>query len=593
MIAEQPSRLDPVTLEVLRNALPAIADEMSVDLQRTSYNMMIYEIRDYCCALLDVDGRLISQNIGGVSHFVADLGVVIKDGVERFGRDGFAPGDVILMNHQRVAGQHLNNVCVYTPFFVNGELTAFAIVRAHWGDVGGMSTGFGAMTLISDPWMEGLQFDQVKIYEAGVPDKKIIDFICINIRYPDSSMGDLRSQIAACKLAERRLEELYERYGGDTISTAVERIFDETEAKCRIVVDGIPDGDYEAESYLDNDGADRTSTVPVKVRVSIRGTDMTIDLTKCSLERKGAMNARTLAGPYIAYKGITGPLEPVNEGSFRALKVEIQEGNMMMARFPAPMAGWSRMLPTVVDTILMALAPAMPERTPAAHMGTLGGGMALFGHDPSKRTDFVLQTIEGGGWGARPWEDGESASVSVCQGDVRNSPIETIELKTPVRVDRRALRNGSAGAGKFRGGLGMITQMTNLSEGRWSLSNNGRRKLPPWGLFGGTSGEKSVNRVRRPGDDVFTDEDPARLLCAPGTSVIVETAGGGGWGDPYERDPASVRDDVIEEFITADAACGEYGVVLDAAGNVDERATQELRAKPRAATNGHTNGASA
>jgi N-methylhydantoinase B len=583
MIAEPLTRLDPVTLEVLRNALPAIADEMSVDLQRTSYNMMIYEIRDYCCALLDADGRLISQNIGGVSHFVADLGVVIKDGVARYGRDGFAPGDVLLMNHQRVAGQHLNNVCVYTPFFVDGELTAFAIVRAHWGDVGGMSTGFGAMTMISDPWMEGLQFDQVKIYEGGVPDKKLLDLICTNIRYPDSSMGDLRSQIAACKLAERRLEELYGRYGRDTISGAIERIFDETEEKCRLVVATIPDGDYEAEAYLDHDGTDRESTVPIICGVRVRGTDMTIDLTKCSLERRGAINARTLAGPYIAYKGLTGPLEPVNEGSFRALKVEIQEGNMMMARFPAPMAGWSRALPTVVDTILKALAPAMADRIPAAHLGTLGGGMALFGRDPKKDGDFVLQTIEGGGWGARPWEDGESASVSVCQGDVRNSPIETIELKTPVRVERRALRDGSGGAGLHRGGLGMVTQMTNLYEGRWSISNNGRRKLPPWGLFGGKPGMPSANRVRRPGAPDFVAEDPARTLMPAGTTVSVETAGGGGWGDPLARDPARVRTDVIEEFITVEAARDDYGVAFDAVGAVDEAATLALRSERRAA----------
>src|ERR1700722_14604090 len=187
MAIESQVRIDPVTLEVLRNALPAIADEMSVDLQRTSYNMMIYEVRDYCCALLDADGRLISQNIGGVSHFVADLGVVIKDGVQRFGREGLAPGDVILMNHQRVSGQHLNNVCIYTPFFVAGELTAFAIVRAHWGDVGGMSTGFGAVGA-ADPWIEGLQFDQLKVYEAGVPEPKLLQMIRDNIRYPDAAM---------------------------------------------------------------------------------------------------------------------------------------------------------------------------------------------------------------------------------------------------------------------------------------------------------------------------------------------------------------------------------------------------------------------
>src|SRR6185312_7293125 len=273
MAVQSPTRIDPVTLEVLRNALPAIADEMSVDLQRTSYNMMIYEVRDYCCALLDVEGRLISQNIGGVSHFVADLGVVIKDGMERYGRDGFKPGDVVVTNHQRVAGQHLNNVCIYTPFFFDGELLAFGIVRAHWIDVGGMSTGFGAMSLVSDPWMEGLQLDQIKLYEGGVPDEKILRMVRDNIRYPESSMGDLRSQMAACKLAERRLEELFARYGRDTILAAIERIFDETEAKCRLVVRDIPDGTYEAESYLDNDGADRDSTVPLKVSVVVKGDD--------------------------------------------------------------------------------------------------------------------------------------------------------------------------------------------------------------------------------------------------------------------------------------------------------------------------------
>ncbi|HXF34710.1 MAG TPA: hydantoinase B/oxoprolinase family protein, partial [Candidatus Acidoferrales bacterium] len=220
MAVQSPTRIDPVTLEVLRNALPAIADEMSVDLQRTSYNMMIYEVRDYCCALLDVEGRLISQNIGGVSHFVADLGVVIKDGMERYGRAGFKPGDVVVTNHQRVAGQHLNNICIYTPFFHDGVLEAFAIVRAHWVDVGGMSTGFGAASTVSDPWMEGLQFDQLKIYEAGVPDEKLLRVIADNIRFPEASMGDLRSQMAACKLAERRLEELFTRYGPETIRAA-------------------------------------------------------------------------------------------------------------------------------------------------------------------------------------------------------------------------------------------------------------------------------------------------------------------------------------------------------------------------------------
>jgi N-methylhydantoinase B len=580
MALESKVRVDPVTLEVLRNALPAIADEMSVDLQRTSYNMMIYEVRDYCCAILDAEGRLIAQNLGGVSHFVADLGVVIKDGLARYGKDGFVAGDVLLTNHQRVAGQHLNNICVYTPFFFGGELLAFAIVRAHWVDVGGMSTGFGAASTTADPWMEGLQFDQLKIYEGGVADAKLLRMIADNIRFPESSMGDLRSQLAACTLAQRRLDELFARYGAGTIGAAIERIFDETEAKCRLLVAEMPDGAYEASGVLDDDGVDRDQRVPLHARVVISGSDMTIDLTRTSLERRGAINARTLAGPYIAYKGVTGPLEPVNEGSFRALHVEIQEGNMFMARFPAPMAGWSRALPTLVDVILRALAPALPQQIPAAHLGTLGGSFAFFGHDAGGRS-FVLQTIEGGGWGGRPWEDGESASVSVCQGDVRNAPVETIELKTPVLVEQRALRVDSGGPGKFRGGLGMTTQMRNLLEGRWSLMNAGRRHEPPWGLWGGKPAAASDNLVRLPGDPEFVRENVMRKLCPPGTSVIARTAGGGGWGDPFERDPERVLEDVLEGYVSAASARDDYGVAIDVnAQTIDRAATAALRRRP-------------
>jgi N-methylhydantoinase B len=581
-ISERP-RLDPVTLEVLRSALPAIADEMSVDLQRTSYNMMIYEVRDYCCGILDVEGRLLSQNIGGVSHFVADLGVVIKDAVARYGVDGFAPGDVLITNHQRVAGQHLNNVCILTPFFFENKLTAFAIVRAHWVDVGGNSTGFGAGTSIVDPWQEGLQFDQIKIYEAGKPDEKMLRMISDNIRFPESSMGDLRSQMAACTLAERRLEELFSRYGSETVRIAIERIFDDAERKCRLIVEQIPDGTYHAESFLDDDGVEKGVRVPIVVDVVVKGSDLTIDFTKGSMQRRGGINGRTLAGAYIAYKGLTGPLEPVNEGSFRALKVEIQEGNLMMAKFPAPMSSWSRMLPTVVDTILTALADAMPDRIPAATMGTLGGALAFFGRDPVKGRNFVLQTIEGGGWGARPWEDGESASVSVCQGDVRNAPVETIELKTPVLVKRRALREGSGGAGTFRGGLGITTTIESLAEGGWTSSQQGRTVLAPWGVSGGGSGLVGEAYIKSAGDADFHREDPFRTLLPPGSSVTIMTAGGGGWGDPYEREPARVRMDVIEEYVSPADARDTYGVVLDAEKNVDEDATTKLRAAHRGA----------
>src|SRR4051794_32304524 len=227
------AQLDPVTLEVIRNALPAISNEMAIDLQRTSYNMIIYEVRDFCTALVLPNGELVSQNVGGVSHFIADLGVMITDAMQRYQEEGFQPGDVLISNHQRVAGQHLNNVCIHMPYFYKGELLMWAIVRAHWIDVGGTSTGFGAGLTVADPWLEGLQLDQLKIYRAGEVDEPLYRVIKDNIRYPESSLGDMKSQMAACRLALRRLDELFDKYGRDTVMSAVQKIFDETELKCR------------------------------------------------------------------------------------------------------------------------------------------------------------------------------------------------------------------------------------------------------------------------------------------------------------------------------------------------------------------------
>ena len=575
------NKLDLVTLEVIRNALPAITNEMSHMLQRTSYNMMIYEVRDYCCGLVDSLGYLLSQNMGGVSHFVADLGVVIKDGMERYGAKGFKPGDVIITNHQRIAGQHLNNVVVYTPCFIQGEIFAFPVIRAHWVDVGGMSTGFSAGNAV-DPWMEGFQLDQIKLYEAGQLDEKVWRILKDNIRYPESSLGDLQSQVAACRLAERRLEELFDRYGRDVVTDAIRQIFDQTETRCRAVVDKIADGTYEAESLFAGGALDNNEPIHIKVKVIIQGSDMTIDLTGCSLQRRAPVNARTLAGAVVAYKCITTPFEPVNEGSFRALKVLIQEGNYMMAKYPAPMASWGRTLPSVVDTILKALAPVMPDRIPAAHLGVLGGPAVFIGTDSRNGQGFVTQSIEGGGWGGRPWEDGESASVSVCQGDVRNAPIEKMELRWPVQVTSRVLRQDSGGPGKYRGGLGMSTQIRNFVEGRWNLADSGRRAYPPWGLWNGKPGEPSDHLLRLPNESDFKSVDVVRHWVPADSDAIVITAGGGGWGDPLDRDAEKVREDVLEEYVSAEAARNEYGVVLDPETLViDQEGTARLRAELR------------
>jgi N-methylhydantoinase B len=570
-------KLDTVTLEVIRNALPAVANEMAADLQRTSYNMMIYEVRDYCTALLDPKGELISQNVGGVSHFVADLGILVVDGMKRYGRDGFKPGDVIITNHQAVAGQHLNNVVIYSPYFYKGELLMFCMVRAHWIDVGGQSTGFGAGATVADPWLEGLQLDQLKIYEEGKLNETLYRVVKDNIRFPESSLGDMKSQMAACRLAARRMDELFDKYGKDTILAAIAQIFDETEQKCRNVVAQLPDGVYEAEASIDDDGLIRDEEVPIRVKIAIKGSDMTIDLSGCSAERKAAINSRTYAGARVAYKALTGPLDPVNEGSFRALKVVIPEGNIMMARFPAPMSGWSAIVPTVVDTIVMALAKAMPDHIPAGHHGLLGGTVVFFGLDPKTKRRFIVQSIEGGGWGGRPFEDGESATVSVCQGDVRNGSIEGIELKCPVLIESRGLRQDSCGAGKYRGGLGLDVRVRNLVEGKWNFERSRRSKRPPWGLWGGTAGEPSGNLLKLPGEKAFKLITGSNISVSRNSEAIVRTGGGGGWGNPLERVAAMVVEDVAEGLISRQAARELYGVVLRGNVALDESATARLR----------------
>jgi len=576
--------LDAVTLEVIRNALPAIANEMAADLQRTSYNMMIYEVRDFCTSLVNTKGELISQNVGGVSHFVADLGVIITDGMQRYGAKGFADGDVIITNHQAVAGQHLNNIVIYMPYFYRGELLLFAMVRAHWIDVGGMSTGFGAGPSVADPWLEGLQLDQLKIYQRGKLDETLYRVLKDNIRFPESSLGDMKSQMAACRLALRRLDELFDKYGRDTILDAIAQIFGETERKCRNVVEKLKDGVYEAASFIDHDGVKRDERVPIHAKVTIDHGSMVIDLSGCSAERKAGINSRTYAGARVAYKALTGPLEPVNEGSFRALKVIIPEGNVMMARYPAPMAGWSVIVPTVVDTIVKALASAMTDRVPAGHHGLLGGSIVFFGLHPKTKRRFVVQSIEGGGWGGRPTEDGESATVSVCQGDVRNASIEGIELKCPVVVESRGLRTDSGGAGKNRGGLGLDTRVRNLIEGRWNFDHPRREQCPPWGLWGGKAGTHADFLLRLPGENDFRSMEAPHYPVPVQSEVIVRTGGGGGWGDPLERDPELVRADVIEELVSRHAAEKQYGVVLRDDLTLDEAETQQRRNALRSAS---------
>jgi N-methylhydantoinase B len=530
------ARLNPITVEVVRNGLAHIANEMATVLRKTSYNMMIYEVRDYCVGIVDPDGNILSQNFGALPIFLADLGPAIVDGVRMHGRDGFQPGDVLIMNHPYVCGQHLNNVVVYTPFFHQGELVAFLAVRAHWIDIGGRPMGFG-FSGTREVYEEGLQFRSLKLYRGEQPNQELFQIITDNVRFAESSLGDLRAQIAACRVGDRGLGTLVQRYGSDTFLACVRTIWQQSEALARQQVARIKPGTYQAEALFDSDGVNLDQPVPLKVKVAVAGGDMTIDFSEISEQVAGSINSGesgAVAAARVAFKSLVSPYAPIDEGCFRALKVVIPPGKILSATPPSPVGNWSRTLPTVIDLILRALAPAMPDRVAAGHKGDMGG-YAFFGLNPKNGRRFLCQTIMGGGWGGRAYEDGENSTVSMCQGDVQNAPVEMQEIYYPVLVERQQLRASSGGAGKYRGGLGIEVCVRVLCEAFTNI-NVERQRTPPWGLFGGECGAKAGALVKQSPDDCGTwlTKKPNYPLKAGG-SVTFFTAGGGGYGDARER----------------------------------------------------------
>jgi N-methylhydantoinase B len=554
--------VDPITVEIIRCALKAAANEMSAVLKKTAYNMMIYEVQDYCVSIVDDQGRTLSQNEGALPIFLADLGVAVQDGLEVYGLENIHPGDVFLVNHPEICGQHLNNMVVYTPFFWEGKLLCFLAVRAHWIDVGGASTGFGS-SLTRDVYEEGLQIRSVKIYKEGKPNLEVLRLIEDNIRFPESSLGDLRAQIACCRTGEERLEQICRKYGGG-FGEAVQIIWDQTDKLVRASVREVPDGVYEASSFLDDDGRDLSKTVPIKVKVEVRGEVLAIDFSEVSDQVPGFINCGSsggMAAARVAFKALTSPQGEVNEGSFRALRVILPPGKLLSARRPAPIGGWSLSLPTVLDTIFRALAPVLPDRIPAAHKGDMGG-YAIFGVDPKTGRRYVCQNIIGGGWGGRPFEDGASAAVSMCQGDVKNTPIELQELYYPILYEEHVLRADSAGAGKFRGGVGVEVKVKALHD-LYVTRNTDRIQCPPWGLLGGREALTNLTLIQRNGKDEKLPGKFSHLLVHAGESVTFLTAGGGGYGEPAQREAAAVQRDVALGYVSEEGARRDYAAVLN------------------------------
>jgi N-methylhydantoinase B len=547
---------NPVTAEIIRNALIAITDEMKTNLMRTAYNPIIYEALDFTVGLFDRNGDTMSIGLG-LPMFIRGLSDAIKAKIAFYGLDAIEPGDILLTNDAYIMGSHLNHLIFTLPIFHDGKIVAFASSMGHWMDIG------GALGRTQDIFSEGLQLPIVKIFKRGVQDDELTRIIRTNVRIPELAMGDFRAQVASIRTGERRYTALVRKYGIEAVDTCVTGIYAMSERKARLAVASMPDGVYEAESFMDDDGVG-DKTIPIKVRVTIAGEQMTIDLTDVGAQVPGYFNSGDTAGrsaAQVAFKCLTTPtLYPINDGSFSPLEIILPPGRVISAVKPSAMRMWMTIPMTVVDTVFRAMAQCVPDRTIAAHHADLCSA-TFYGLNPKTGRFFTRGAgVLGGGFGAKYNSDGMSGTVCQNDGDTHNSPVEATESKIPVLIENYALRPDSGGAGQFRGGLGIERRVRVTAP--LTVNTNAERTLcAPWGLLGGLAALPNQMQVERADGSL---ENPRHgkfhsIRLEPNDTMITRSGGGGGFGDPAKRPREAVQRDVACGYITPEAAKRDYG----------------------------------
>ena len=573
--------VNPITAEIIRYALLSIPNQIDVNITRTAYSPLVYEYKDYAVGIVDREGRLISQSSGGIPLFVANaLGTAVVDGIAIHGRDGIAPGDVIFSNHAGTLGQHLNNVVMYTPVFAGGELVAFMCVLVHWIDVGGMVVGSCAPVGPTEIYQEGIQYRSVKLWSRGEPCRDIYRIIEYNTRFPRMLLGDIESQLAGCLMGRDLIAKQIEKYGLSAVRGAIGLMWNRSEAAARAAIRKIPDGVYRASSFLDNDGVELDKRMELDIIVRVEGDEMTVDFSGIADQVKGPINSGREGGAItaarIAFKYLAAPDEPANDGSFRPLHVVIPDGKFLSAAADAPMGLYSAPLPTVIDTIVKALVDAAPEHVAAAHHGNFCIH-SLAGRDPRTGEPFYNLSAADGGWGASYGHDGPAHYKTMSHGDTLDIPIEVQEALYPLRIEHFEIRPDSAGAGEWRGGIGLEKVIAPLTSCRVHVLNE-RIGCPPWGVRGGGEGARPCISIERPGA-APEEVRKANIPVGPGDHIRVQTSGGGGYGDPLKREPAKVAADVQFGYVSREAAERDYGVLLDRQGAALRRETAERRAR--------------
>lgn len=568
------TKIDPITTEILRNAFISIAQDMNATLIRSAYSPIIYEGKDCSVALLDNNGNVLGQSLG-LPLFLGNLQVCVQLTAEMYGWDYFHPGDIFFMNDSYMTGTHLNDITMFAPIYWNDILVGFSASRAHWLDVGAKDAG-GPM----DSWeiyQEGMRWAPTRIYEGGKPREEIIDFLRRNGRYGFLLIGDMNAQIAAGRTGEARFRGILDRFGYDTVMAARDEIFRQSEVLEREAVSTIPDGVYQSDGFIDNDGLGN-GPIPVQMTVTVAGENMTIDLADSSPQMPGPVNcgfAQTISACRVAFKLLVNPGRPVDGGTFKTLTILAPEGSIFRAQEPAACQWYFTPLGLLIDLFVKALTPVMPEAVAGAHYGD---SMVIFlaGIDPRTGQGFLAVEPTPGGWGAYQKGDGQDALINNVNGGFKDIPVEVYENKFAVMIHNYGIRPDTGGAGQTRGGCGIYREYTLDTDGFISLWFD-RSVTPAWGLLGGGTGVGPDVAITTPDGHQEHLLKVNRKPLPNGTVVKTHTGGGGGFGLAVDREPARVREDVLEGYVTVEGAKEQYGVVIRADLSVDEAATAALR----------------
>lgn len=557
------TEIDLFTVEIVKDSLVAIGDEMFIALQRTSKSTIIYEVLDFASGLTDANGQLITQG-NGVTGFLGTLTFAVRSTLEKFGSENLHPGDVVITNDPYGGGgTHLSDVSLIVPIFYEGKLVAFAASKAHWTEVGGKDPGSWT-TDATEVFQEGLQFPCVKLYEEGRPVQSLIDLIAANVRLPDMSLGDMYAQAASLRLGERRFQELCDKYGLDVVLSSIEALLDYGERMTRLELSKLPKGTYEAEDWIDDDGIGN-GPFPVRVKITITDDEFICDFTGTHPQVPGPVNCTTTglhSGVRTMLKAITSPSIPVNEGCFRPLKVICPAGTIFTAQRPAAVSTYWETMNYVTDLVWKALAPIVPDRLTAGHFLSVCG-VVVAGRHPDTGELFLLVEPQAGGWGAGAAKDGESGLMCVGDGETYVIPIEVAETRYGIIVDRYELDVTGAGAGRYRGGRGCIRDYRAAVDEITLTATFGRHKFVPWGAAGGHRGSRNEVRIFHADGREVVIGKCARSPLKRGEVARLVTGTGGGWGSPLERPVEAVIEDVRDGYVSLEQAKQDYGVELD------------------------------